>query len=529
MRVLRRTTGGGGMPGGFGRAGRVLPAVMLLLSLSMVVGYAAGSAALQLPGWPWWGPRVQVGERQFRVQVKVPPAAPLTLTVWDVSQPASTGPGWEGVLHQAVQVFKERYPALTVEVRILRWSEFDEALRKALADGKPPDVVGTGRFTYRVGTAYQVPLERYLADADPASERNVMPAALELATSVEDGHLWGIPRWVEWSGWLIRQNVQSVRAVGLDLANPATWRYLVLTLAPPGPSLWAGPSLRAAADWLQATAQARRLQPGGGSRGSALGLLWDQGAVDAAGPVTGRLAWRLGVWPAPASAPPVPPPGTAGQAPVMAGRGGESRWGLAGTFPVEGGANLPGPALSASSYLVFAGPEATDRRVRAAAELAIFLARWTSQEIVARDGVISAWNPLAPRTPLEYERAAREEPPPAGPATWWSQLALPPGTAEALERLAGQHTARIAAARSRSWWRRGPAPDAQRAAAVAWGALDWQDALHETARVVGALRRQGHGMPSDLSRLVDQLAARPQPIMPPEQPGSWPPGAGPDR
>ena len=427
---------------------------------------AAASPKVAMLRWPW-GPRVQVGERTFRIDVRPDPRRPVRLVVWDVAQPP--GPGrsrWKTVLEEAIASVRQVYPALEVELRVLAWQQLDAELEQALRQQTPPDVLGTPETTYVYDPRWQVPLEGYLAHAlDPPARAELLPGAASLAEA--EGRLWGLPRWVEWTGWAVRTQGGGAR-MAVDLANPLTWRMLVLT-APAsargvdgagsslgGRSIWSGERLREVQSWLDGL-RAQLVPPARVAELGPLELLL-RGEAAAGGPVTGRLAYRLGAW--------------AVAGPRSAGAAAPSALALAGALAVQGAAaQLPGPLISASSYVLFAPPGADDARLRLAWEVAVALARHTARALAATEGVIPAWNPepprpVTPRRPVMPGRPGGRTPP-GGPA-WWERYSFPPGAREAL--LAGGGSAGAGTGEQRGF-------PAFRAGVR--GALDWSDGLHE--------------------------------------------------
>lgn len=446
-------------------------------------------AAISLPAWPWWGPRVRVGDREFRPGVRVKREVTLKLTVWDVDQPAlrATG-GWEAALWQGVAAFRERYPNVAVEVRVMRWSEYDRVVSEALRKGEFPDVLGTPEITYQFDPAVQVPLELYLKALLPSDPSGaLLPGALALVS--EGQRVWGVPRWAEWTGWVQRTGVQP-RRIWLDAGNPLTWRYLSMVLKPPAPgSVWSRERLEAAAAWIASAPlpgpRTRHNAPGRRRDLSLLEPLY-AGEAQLVGPISGRLAFRMGWWPS--------LQGTPGSSPdaalVSAG--------------LDQASLVPGPLISTSSYAVFARPGATSESLQVAVELALHLARWTSRAITGRDGVIPVWNP-------GWEEAANERRKPAEDAeatAWWRSLALPPGALEVLVPPVQPEGGR----RPRPAGRPGPPSPTG-----VWGALPWHDALHEQATVALAAARLAEGRVA-LPDFVKQAAAPAEP-----------PGAGPAR
>ncbi|WP_324715951.1 hypothetical protein U7230_11335 [Carboxydochorda subterranea] len=394
--------------------------------------------SLSLPSWPWWGPRVRVGDKELRPGIRVRPGTPVRLVLWDVEQPTlKRSGGWAQVLEQGVAAFRRRYPGVEVEIRVLGWNEWDEAMTKAAQGGPLPDVLGTPDATFHFDPARHVPLELYWQQywrrqLKRSPEEAVLPGALRLASS--QGHLWGIPRWMEWMGW-IRRTDRDVGGISTDIGSPLTWRYLALTLpgrqagstplatragekavAPPA-AVWQEARLQAAARWLQEAAGGRNATQDGlprrrGDR-SLLEALFD-GTAGTAGPVSGRLLYRLGWW----------PQGGSGQGGTFTPAPGEDDGGK------EGRIRLPGPLLAASSYAVLAGPQSDSPRVQLAFELAVHLARWTSQAIAGHEGVVPVWraggDPEQVARQAPPERAGGDEQPP--PPPWWASTAFPPGT-----------------------------------------------------------------------------------------------------
>ena len=419
---------------------------------------AAGAPVkLTMPRWPW-GPRVQVGERTFRIDARPDPRRPVRLVLWDVAQPS--GPGrstWKAVLEESITSLRQTYPALEVELRLLTWQELDIELEQALRQEAPPDVLGTPETTYVYDPRWQVPLEGYLAHAlDPQVRAELLPGAASLAASGD--RLWGLPRWVEWTGWAARHQGGGAR-LAVDLANPLLWRMLVLTAAPPadglsptrGSSIWSAGRLREAQRWLEGL-RPHLVRPARVAELGPVELLM-RGEAVAGGPVTGRLAYRLGLW---ADA-------GAGSARAEA----SSALALAGMLAAQGlAAQLPGPLISASSYVVFAPPQADDARLRLAWELAVALARHGARALAGAEGVIPAWNPQPQPLASRGRRSGRT--PQAGEPAWWEQYPFPPEAREALVAAGDLRGGRPQAAGG-----------ATRPRAVAGGALDWSDGLHE--------------------------------------------------
>ena len=421
--------------------------------------WAAAAAGMALFGalawslWPAgpWGPRVQVGERNFPVGARPDPRRRLELVLWDLRQPGpQPGVAWADVVERALAPLRARYPLLQVRVRLLGWEQLDGELEQALARQQPPDVLGTPEATFIYDRRWQVPLEGYLASAaGPGVREQLLPLAAQLAGA--GARLWGVPRWLEWAGWAISRNGGSRRRLAVDLANPLTWRLLVLSSPSgvgPGPgdggSIWTAERLREGWAWLQGV-QAHLLPS---RRVAELGPweLLSRGEAAAAGPLSGRMAFRVGLW-AGGRGPARPRPGVAA---------------LAAPVAVEGAAaQLPGPLLSASSYVVFAPPGSDAGRVRVAWELALNLAKAASAAMAGVEGVLPAWDPSAAPEGAESGR-------PEGPA-WWERYGLPPGVREALRD----------AASSGAGWAGGRGARPPGGGAVLQGALEWADWLHE--------------------------------------------------
>ena len=456
------------------------------MTLSLLVGWGAGTlyqpvaAALSIPGWPWWGPRVRVGDREFRPNVRVKPDVALRLAVWDVDQPALRGAGgWKAVLSDAMRAFRARYPNVEAEIRILSWTEYAGAVTEALEKGEPPDVLGTPDAVYRFDARHQVPLEHYVGPRLPSDPAHaLLPGALPLAS--QGGRLWGVPRWAEWYGWVRRAQGEG-RRLWLDAGSALTWRYLAMAVTPAGEQpVWQRSRVEAAAAWLaSAPLSGGPVRSGVPLRRADLSLLEPlfSGEADVVGPVSGRLLFRLGWWPYPAAAAPRP------------------AFAAAPTDAAER-ERMPGPLLSASGYAVFARAGADSVRVQVAAELALHLARWTSRAIAGREGVIPLWNPAWPEaTPGRRRSSGEPEAPP-----WWHGMHLPPGAAALLAAPAGEGQA----GGDRS------APDGQGAglapgAPALWGARAWEEALHEERVVQEAAGRLASGQ-MDLADFVRRVA-----------------------
>lgn len=428
---------------------------------------AAAPPKVAMLRWPW-GPTVQVGERTFRIDVRPDPRRRVRLVVWDVAQPP--GPGrfrWKAVLEEAIAYVRQTYPALEVELRVLTWQQLDAELEQALRQQTPPDVLGTPETTYVYDRRWQVPLEGYLAHAlDPQVRADLLPGAAVLAEA--EGRLWGLPRWVEWTGWAVRTQGGGAR-MAVDLANPLAWRMLALTApasaggadgvgsSPGGGSIWSAGRLGEAQSWLDGL-RPHLVPP---ARVAELGPaeLLLRGEAAAGGPVTGRLAYRLGAW--------------AGAGPRSASAASPSALALAGTLAVQGAAaQLPGPLISASSYVLFAPPGADDARLRLAWEVAVALARHTARALAGTEGVIPAWNPEPPRPVTPARPVVPGRPggrtPPAGGSAWWERYSFPPGAREALLGRASSPGAGT-----------GQEGGLPAFGARARGALDWSDGLHE--------------------------------------------------
>ena len=434
----------------------------LLVGLALLAGWRAVTSRppawpdLSLPGWPWWGPRVKVGEREFRPNVRVKPDVAVHLVVWDVDQPALRAVGgWEAVLREAVRAFRARYPNVEAEVRILSWTEFGRAVTEALEKGEPPDVLGTPDAIYRFDARYQVPLEHYVKSRLPSDLSQVLlPRSLQLAS--EGDRLWGVPRWVEWYGWVRRAGGEG-RRLWLDAGSSLTWRYLAMTVTPAGEQpVWQRARVEAAAAWMASAPLAGGpVRSGVPLRRRDLSLLEPlfTGETDAVGPVNGRLLLRLGWWPYSGAA--ASGPASAALAPSDDGERGR----------------MPGPLLSASGYAVFARAEADSTRVVVAAELAMHLARWTSRAISGHEGVIPLWNPHWNEGASRSRRGAQgvEELP------WWHDLRFPPGT-EALLAVPAAEEGKAGRSRSRAG---APAAGPVAAGPALSGARPWEDALHE--------------------------------------------------
>lgn len=385
--------------------------------------------------WPWWGPKVHVGGQQFRPGVRLRPDVVDRLVLVDVDQPAiRDAGGWRHVLEQGVEAFRQRYPGVEVEIRVVKWSDWDRIVSGPLEGDQLPDVLGTPEATYRFPTALQVPLElywRHLVPGDPALA--ILPGALVYARRGD--HLWGIPRWMEWWGWARREG--EARVISVDAGNPVTWWYLALQEQAPAegglggsgvrsatpsqgepgsplelPSLWSEEAMERAVRWVTSVDAAAGKTEQGVPRSRRDRAVLEgvfEGSAQAAGPISGRLAYRFGWWPT----------GTAsGKRPAIL---------LAPRDPAEA-ARLPGPVLQASSYSVFARPGATSEHVQLAVELAVLMAQWTSRTITGRDGVVPVWRPdwTPELSHEESERQRRPEEPP--PPPWWAGTTFPPAT-----------------------------------------------------------------------------------------------------
>lgn len=459
--------------------------VALLVTLSLLAGWGAGMlyqpvvAALSLPGWPWWGPRVRVGEREFRPNIRVKPDVAVRLVVWDVEQPAlRASGGWQSVLSEAVSAFQARYPNVTVTTRILSWTEFGRAVTEAFEKGEPPDILGTPDAIYRFDARFQVPLQRYIEPRLPSDpSQALLPGALQLASQGDE--LWAVPRWVEWYGWVKRAQSEGSRR-WLDAGSPLTWRYLAMTLTPPGDeSIWQRSRLEASAAWMaSARLSGGRVRSGVPLRRPDLSVLEPlySGEADAVGPVSGRLLLRLGWWPYPEA--PVPRAAL-----------------VAAPFDETERERLPGPLLTASGYTVFARTEADDVRLQVAAELALHLAWWTSRAISGREGVIPLWNPAWDESAPRRRRPPETEEPP-----WWHEMSFPPGAMPLLAAPIDEGQARCSR----------PGADGQGGALVPagpalWGARPWEEALHEERVVREAAAKLASGR-LELTDFVKQVA-----------------------
>ena len=164
------------------------------------------------PGGPGSSGGAGQGEREGgRRRDQPPPVPPLA------------GPGpftHREYLDQALKAFAREHPNIRVRVEMVPASEAAGRLRRALADGKPPDVFGGWGGALPARHPLQVPLNPYLTRAE---RRWVHPTALALYRV--DRRDWVWPRWVAPQTWWADAGL--IRAAGLDPDRLALtgWTY----------------------------------------------------------------------------------------------------------------------------------------------------------------------------------------------------------------------------------------------------------------------------------------------------------------
>ncbi len=139
-----------------------------------------------------------------------PAGGRVTLRLWDYRWPtAPDGTAYAQWLERQVRVFEAAHPSVEVQIHLLDPESGPAAVRRSLAEGRVPDVLGTrpGDPVLFSGR-WQVPAERFLRGA---VRRRYLPPALELAAA--GGRVWIWPRWFVADAWLARS--EPLRAAGV--------------------------------------------------------------------------------------------------------------------------------------------------------------------------------------------------------------------------------------------------------------------------------------------------------------------------
>ncbi len=144
-----------------------------------------------------------------------PAAGNVRLRLWDYRWPtAPDGTDYAAWLRAQVRAFAAAHPGVSVQVHLLDVERGWEQVRRSLASGRVPDVLGTRPCDpVLLDARWQVPAERFLR-AD--GRGRYLPPALALAAAA--GWVWVWPRWLAADAWLARAD--TLRAAGLAPEEP---------------------------------------------------------------------------------------------------------------------------------------------------------------------------------------------------------------------------------------------------------------------------------------------------------------------
>ncbi len=370
--------------------------VVRIITALMVLVLLAGG------GWWWWGAPKECPPPTGMAPdpaVSLDPAKEYRLQYWDYRWPLHlTDAGtFETYTQELLAAFREDYPNVTVEYRLLDFADGPAELARALAAGEAPDVYASFNEPGPPGMEWRVAAGPYFTEAE---REGLLPLAAA-AVSVEEMAAW--PRWLDtplWyghralltqagvdpediaaNGWTWDEFAQVAARAGKGshslLFNPAASVSLVSLLAnsPTGQAdaavggpVWSAPALTEVLSWIGALRDAGSGGANAKMDALILPLYWEGRVMTAAGLGPWFPSWVIQSGKAGVSSIPVPLP-----VPHAAG--------TEGVFPITAG-----------TITVFRqGEYRGDDHTRAAMELARFLSRQHSSYLARRLGFIPVW------------------------------------------------------------------------------------------------------------------------------------------
>lgn len=151
--------------------------------------------------------------------VQLDPEKNYTVVYWDAEPPWVLDPQgiYRSGVEQLLEEFRLEYPAISVEIRWLEWSEAEANLSAALRDGNPPDIWADWQSLARRDHVLQVPAGIWL------DEENLTPAGKR--TVSHQGQVWAWPRWIWPRGLLTLRDSLDLSDQELEVIINSGWEW----------------------------------------------------------------------------------------------------------------------------------------------------------------------------------------------------------------------------------------------------------------------------------------------------------------
>ncbi|MBI2874538.1 MAG: extracellular solute-binding protein, partial [Firmicutes bacterium] len=272
---------------------RFLLTALFLLIVAGALGALFSVLVLHLPPLKIFDWLIRGREAPLFYRTELPKDERFRITLWEYDYPVPYGVSpYRSYLEEALDAFNELYPNIEVEVQFLRPGEGQAKLRRALAEGYPPDVYSTWWEEPPAVYPFQVPVTPYLLEGERGSYSETGWLASARGQKGKE-ILWAWPRWLFVRAMMANRNLLDTAEVkieeladGWTLDDMATLADRIFDLEKT--------AFGGAAPVVLA------VNPGGGSFHRELTLA--AGVPSLLDPVNGELAWKpadaeaLGLW-----------------------------------------------------------------------------------------------------------------------------------------------------------------------------------------------------------------------------------------
>jgi hypothetical protein len=182
--------------------------IIALLGLLFGIGFYFSYLYLQL----FQKSEIKGLELRVKPNVAVDPSRRYQITLWDYDWPLA-GDNYRKYLQTQIAAFNQRYPNITVKLRLLDLLTGPAQLAAALRRGAPPDVYCSALTTPGFDFKYQVPVGPYLAPR--VRKERYFPGIARLTEL--NGVQCYFPRWVRPELWV--GNRRLLERAGLAIAR----------------------------------------------------------------------------------------------------------------------------------------------------------------------------------------------------------------------------------------------------------------------------------------------------------------------